>query len=121
MIRKVRIDFGTEVTLDIDVLRTKPPGAHVVVGQILYGPDHAAALGLTKDEMTGTIIVVKPNLAPLGFEGQTLPVDVQQYGFQNLDFPQQETFDLWYDEAQFESYRRLGEESGRLAVATGKI
>lgn len=37
------------------------------------------------------------------------------------DFPQQNTFDLWYDEAQFESYRRLGEESGKVAIATGRI
>jgi hypothetical protein len=115
MIRKVRIDFGTEVILDIAQLRTHPPGAHVITGEIHYGPDHAAALGLTEDELIGTIVIVKPNLA--GGEA----VDVQQYGFLHSDFPQQQTFDLWYDEAQFESYRRLGEQSGQLAVATGKI
>lgn len=114
LIRKVRIDFGTEISLDIAQFRSDPR-AHVIVGSIHYGPDHAAALGLTKDELEGTLVVVKPNLA--GGE----PVDVQQYGFLNTDFPQQGTFDLWYDEAQFESYRRLGEESGRLAVATGKF
>ena len=113
LIRKVRIDFGTEVELDIDALRTRPPGAHVIVGEIHYGADHAAALGLTKEELTGTLVIVKPNLT--GGE----PVDVRQYGFLNTDFPQQGTFDLWYDEAQFESYRRLGQESGQLAVATG--
>lgn len=114
LIRKVRIDFGTEVTLDIEqLLPTASKRVHVLVGQIHYGPDHAAALGLTEEERTGTIIVVKPNLA--GGE----PVDVKQYGYLNTDFPQQGTFDLWYDEAQFESYRRLGLESGRLAVATG--
>jgi hypothetical protein len=116
LIRKVRIDFGTEIVLDdITKFRSSPPGAHVIVGQIRYGSDHAKALGLTEDEMVGTLIVVKPNLA--GGE----PVDVQQYGFLNRDFPQQGTFDLWYDEAQFESYRRLGEESGKLAAATGQI
>jgi hypothetical protein len=116
LIRKVRIDFGTEVTLDIDqFLPSALKRKHVVVGEIHYGPDHAAALGLSEEERTGTIIVVKPNLA--GGE----PVDVRQYGFLNTDFPQQDTFDLWYDEAQFESYRRLGEQSGKLAVATGKI
>ncbi|HYC62408.1 MAG TPA: patatin-like phospholipase family protein [Thermoanaerobaculia bacterium] len=119
MIRKVRIDFGTEINLDVAQLRTKPPGVHVIVGEILYGPDHAAALGLPPGEEKGTIIVVKPNLALA--DGKPLPVDVQQYGFKNTDFPQQGTFDLWYDEAQFESYRRLGEESGRLAVALGVL
>ena len=113
MIRKVRIDFDTEVVFKdeyIDKLRAHPPGAHVIVGEIRYGDDHAKALGLTDDEKVGTIIVVKPNLA--GGE----PVDVKQYGYLHDDFPQQFTFDLWYDEAQFESYRRLGEESGKLAA-----
>jgi hypothetical protein len=34
---------------------------------------------------------------------------VRQYGLENADFPQQSTADQWFDEAQFESYRRLGE------------
>src|ERR1051325_4979048 len=113
MIRKVRIDFDTEIIFKdeyIDKLRAHPPGAHVIVGEIHYGIDHANALGIPEDERVGTIIVVKPNLA--GGE----PVDVKQYGYLHSDFPQQFTFDLWYDEAQFESYRRLGEESGKLAA-----
>jgi hypothetical protein len=113
MIRKVRIDFDTEIVFkdkNIDQLRAQPPGAHVIVGEIHYGEDHAKALGLPDDEKVGTLVVVKPNLA--GGE----PVDVKQYGYLHGDFPQQDTFDLWYDEAQFESYRRLGEESGKLAA-----
>jgi hypothetical protein len=114
LIRKVRIDFGTEVELDIEqFLPTAAKRVHVLVGKIHYGAEHAAQLGLTEDERTGTIVIVKPNLA--GGE----PVDVKQYGYLNTGFPQQDTFDLWYDEAQFESYRRLGLESGQLAVATG--
>ena len=118
LIRKVRIDFGTEVSFkddDIRKLRAEPPGEHVLVGDIKYGDRHADTLGLSKSERLATIVVIKPNL--VGDE----PLDVKQYGFLNTDFPQQSTFDLWYDEAQFESYRRLGEKSGRLAVATGKI
>ncbi|MEA2328626.1 MAG: hypothetical protein QOE68_3585, partial [Thermoanaerobaculia bacterium] len=118
MIRKVRIDFNAEVTFDdadILKLRQRLPNSHVIVGTIRYDPDHAAAIGLPEEEYTGTIVVVKPNLS--GGE----PVDVKQYGYLHSDFPQQQTFDLWYDEAQFESYRRLGEESGRIAVATGKF
>jgi hypothetical protein len=113
MIRKVRIDFGTEITFDeqaIERLRTHPPGAHVITGQILYDDDHAKAIGLPDAEKKATIIIVKPNLS--GGE----PVDVKQYGYLHADFPQQNTFDLWYDEAQFESYRRLGQESGELAA-----
>jgi hypothetical protein len=117
MIRKVRIDFRTEVTFgagEIEKFRTLPPAPreHVVTGKIRYGKEHADALGLTEEERDGTIIVVKPNVAP------DVALDVRQYGFLNADFPQQQTFDLWYDEAQFESYRRLGQSSGEIAVTT---
>ncbi len=114
LIRKVRIDFGAEITFDdpdIKKLRTRPPGERIIVGKIRYGDKHSEALGLPDSERVGTIIIMKPNLS--GSE----PVDVQQYGFLNTDFPQQQTFDLFYDEAQFESYRRLGQLSGELAAA----
>jgi hypothetical protein len=118
MIRKVRIDFGTQVLIDdadIDKLRAKPPGTHIVVGKIIYDKRHAASIGLPDDELEGTIVIIKPNLS-----GQE-PVDVKQYGYLNDTFPQQQTFDLFYDEAQFESYRSLGFLSAELAVATGKF
>jgi hypothetical protein len=115
LFRKVRIDFGAEITFDnpddISKLRAKPPGERIVMGKIQYSEAHMKALGLPESERTGTIIIMKPNLS--GNE----PVDVQQYGFLNTTFPQQQTFDLWYDEAQFESYRRLGQLSGELAAA----
>ena len=41
--------------------------------------------------------------------------DVRQYRLAHEDFPQQPTSDQWYDESQFESYRRLGYESARAA------
>jgi hypothetical protein len=120
LIRKARIDFGAEITFkdeDITRLREKKADSniHVIIGTIRYGADHAAAIGLPENERDATLVVVKPNLT--GGE----PVDVKQYGYLHTDFPQQQTFDLWYDEAQFESYRRLGEESGRIAAATGKF
>ena len=37
--------------------------------------------------------------------------DVRQYKMAHADFPQQSTADQWYDESQFESYRRLGYDS----------
>ena len=119
MIRKVRIDFGAEISQDATSrsCATRPPDAHVIVGKIRYGADHAAALGLPKTSATGTHRRREAESALADGE----PVDVQQYGFLNTDFPQQQTFDLWYDEAQFESYRRLGEESGTIAAATGKF
>jgi hypothetical protein len=36
------------------------------------------------------------------------PVDVAQYARENPAFPHEPTFNQWFNEAQFESYRRLG-------------
>jgi hypothetical protein len=36
------------------------------------------------------------------------PPDVKNYADQNTAFPHQSTDDQWFDESQFESYRRLG-------------
>jgi hypothetical protein len=50
------------------------------------------------------IIWIKPSLTLTGESA-----DLRQYALENPVFPQQSTSDQWYDEAQFESYRRLGE------------
>jgi hypothetical protein len=102
MIRKVRIDFGAEIDLDIESLLGSGPETHYIIGTIRYSDVHAESLGLAPDERVGRILVIKPNRAP------GASVDVRQYGFENPDFPQQSTADQWYDEQQFESYRRLG-------------
>lgn len=115
LIRKVRIDFGTEIDLDIAQLRCQPPGSHFVVGTIRYSEVYARTINLPAGELEGTIIVVKPNRTA------GAPVDVLQYGYTNDAFPQQSTADQWYDEAQFESYRALGYLSGRALVASGKL
>jgi hypothetical protein len=116
LIRKVRIDFGTEIEFDdaeIAKLRTYPRGTHHVKGTVRYSKIHADALGLQEDERTTTIVIIKPNIA--GGE----PVDVLQYSWTFTEFPQQSTADQWYDEAQFESYRQLGYLSGQNTAASG--
>ena len=118
LIRKVRIDFQTEITFDKDELltfRDNPPTAHFITGKIVYAKAHADAIGLPEDERTGTIIIVKPNRTA------GASADVQQYGWTNVTFPQQSTADQWYDEAQFESYRKLGQISGAALVGSGKV
>ena len=75
---------------------------HFAVGTIRYSAMHAKMLGLTDEERNGIIIVIKPNRTP------GASADVLQYGFDNDAFPQQSTADQWFDEQQFESYRRLG-------------
>lgn len=111
-IRRCRIDFGVEIDLNIEkFLRAegKPAAAHFVVGSITYKKEHATHLGWTdtKDEsLRGVIVWIKPALT-----AKDESVDVRQYALENTVFPQQTTADQWFDEAQFESYRRLGEDS----------
>ena len=97
-IRKCRIDFGAEITLDLSPLirdRDKgTTGAHWVRGTIRY-PE-------TSDREPGTVLYIKSSLT--GDE----PPDLQNYSRQHPDYPHDSTADQWFTESQFESYRRLG-------------
>ncbi len=97
-IRRIREDFGVEIDLDVSALH---PGAngrssqHMASGTIHFdGFD-----GFDK----GTILYIKTSLT--GDE----PRDILQYHVRNEKFPHESTGDQFYDEAQWESYRRLGE------------
>lgn len=106
VLRRVREDFGVEIELDISPLRpdaaTGLARQHAVVGTIHYnGPS-----GMDK----GTILFFKPTLT--GDE----PPDVLQYRTRNRSFPHESTGDQFYDEPQWESYRRLGEHAARTVL-----
>ena len=125
-IRRCRIDFGTEINLQVDAFLPPPEGegredigkkenVHVIKGTVRYSDAHLQQLGYEPgNEMetarTGTIYWIKPVVRP----GDT--VDVRQYKLQNAAFPQQTTADQWYDEGQFESYRQLGTLSAAALV-----
>lgn len=97
-VRRVREDFGVEIDLDVAPLRPDALGIsrqHAVVGTIHYDGFSGAD--------KGTIIYFKPTLT--GDE----PPDVAQYRTRNPAFPHEGTADQFYDEAQWESYRRLGQ------------
>lgn len=97
LVRKVREDFGVEVRIDTTPLRRGANGLsrqHMVAGDIHY-----------PDGDTGVLLLCKPVL--VGSE----PADVQQYHTRNAGFPHESTGDQFYDEAQWESYRRLGQHS----------
>ena len=93
-VRRIREDFGVEIEIDLEPLK---PGMdsraqqHAVVGNIDYGPFDK-----------GILIYLKPSLT--GDE----PPDISQYKTRNSAFPHEGTGDQFYDEAQWESYRRLG-------------
>lgn len=99
-IRKVRVDLGIDITIKLDRLKpldsTGHSSGHYAVGTIHYS--HVDPGG-----SDGVLIYLKPSLT--GNE----PVDVLEYAAHHRQFPHEPTADQFFDEAQFESYRRLGE------------
>jgi len=103
-IRKCRTDFGVEIDLPLERLR-KVDGfsrVHCAVGQIKY----------QNCQYRGYIVYLKSSLT--GDE----PTDILNYGSDHPDFPQQTTGDQWFDESQFESYRKLGYHVAEKAFAS---
>ena len=99
-IRKIRIDLGIDITITLD--RLKPLGqngrsnGHYAVGTIHY-------TRVDQGTSDGILIYLKPSLT--GNE----PVDVLEYAAHHRQFPHEPTADQFFDEAQFESYRKLGQ------------
>jgi len=98
-IRKIRIDLGIEIEMDLDDLRqeTLPLESrrHHAIGTIRYDLVDANA-------PKGLLIYLKPSLT--GHE----PADILDYANRHPDFPHETTADQFFDESQFESYRKLG-------------
>jgi len=108
-VRKCRIDFGAEISLDVQTFRQakrrKTAADHHVMGRIKYSDAHLRMLGWSDEARKnpeGRIVWIKPALMRCD------PADVRQYSFENATYPQQSTANQWYDEAEFESYRNLG-------------
>ncbi len=98
-IRKIRIDLGIDIDIDLSQLRPdarKHVQRHYAVGTIHYDRVDSVA-------PKGVLIYVKPSLT--GNE----PADVLEYAAHHAAFPHEPTSDQFFDESQFESYRRLGE------------
>lgn len=62
---------------------------------------------------SSALLLIKPSLT--GNE----PTDVLQYHGAHPDFPQETTLDQFFDEAQWESYRALGDHIGRRVFSLG--
>lgn len=97
VVRLVREDFGIEVEIDLSPLR---PGDNGFAGQAMVAGDVHYP-----DGDTGVLLLLKPTL--VGNE----PGDILQYRSRNPAFPHESTLDQFYDGAQWESYRRLGEHA----------
>ena len=102
-IRQARIDLGIRVVfaqgIPMDRQHQGRGNPHFAIGRILYtAVDGPAATD-------GILIYVKATLS--GDE----PLDVLNYARAHPAFPHESTADQWFDEAQFESYRMLGDHS----------
>jgi len=133
LIRKARLDFGAEIRfLDEEELhkdhtlasraaftslqRLRRGGWNTEGGPTTlsapadrrsYSRAHTAVAKVTyRDGRQGWLVYVKASLT--GDE----PVDVLQYHAKHPDFPHETTADQFFGEAQWESYRRLGEHIG---------
>lgn len=122
LVRKARLDFRAEITfLDRDGARNAVhPALQPLLGSLDdLRPDRRgfstarAALALIRypDEAgrkvpPSLLLYLKPTLRPDD------AVDVRHYKAMCGDFPQESTLDQFFDEAQWESYRRLGERIG---------
>jgi len=108
-IRKVRIDLGIDIVINLEPLRpqrqTKQSGVHCAIGTIYYSRVDPGA-------PDGILIYLKPSLT--GDE----PVDILEYAAHHEAFPHESTADQFFDESQFESYRRLGQHIGEEAFPT---
>lgn len=96
-IRKCRSDFGVEISINTSAIERGSGNfcsSNFAVGTIDYGEG---------DEEEGIIVYLKASLT--GRE----PTDVLEYHSEYSEFPHQSTADQWFDESQFESYRRLGQ------------
>jgi hypothetical protein len=106
-IRKIQIDLGIPIELRQLMFFPKPvrrmkDGKYCAVAEI----DYAAVDG--PDAPKGTLIYLKP----ARHVGE--PVDVFNYAETNPAFPHDPTANQWFNESQFESYRKLGLETVRI-------
>jgi len=103
--RLAEIDFGIRMHFDpgdLSLLPTRYSRAYAILVKIDYAPNERVEGRETSDQL-GWMLYLK--LAVTGTE----PRHVLDYRRQYPDFPHQSTGDQLYDEAQFESYRSLGE------------
>jgi hypothetical protein len=105
-IRKCQIDLGVRIEIGVEGIRRDAAGKslfHCAVGLIHY---ESSPMG----GETGYLLYIKPSTC--GSE----PTDVAQYQAAHPEFPHQPTDDQWFDESQFESYRRLGRHIGETVL-----
>jgi len=96
---------GNEHSLPGQTDEPRRAAGHAVVAHVYYLDDEATRRAFDAGSLQpgSVILFVKPSLT--GDE----PNDVLQYAASHPSFPQEPTGDQYFDEAQWESYRKLGE------------
>jgi hypothetical protein len=83
---------------------------HLMLARIDYPDQQQIGSPSNQGAAHSLVLVIKPSLT--GDE----PLDVLQYAASHPAFPDEPTSDQFFDEAQWESYRRLGEHIGRIVT-----
>jgi len=117
-VRKIWIDLGVRISFHASDLLAAEAEAklagipYFAVGKITYVSDPRDADGSIRE---GKILYIKPVV-----RGDESAADVIAYKRAHPAFPAQSTANQWFDESQFESYRRLGHlMTERIIAATG--
>jgi hypothetical protein len=109
-IRKCRNDFGVDIDIDLRTILDRDDqgrtSAHVLIGHIDYHDDREK----------GILLYLKSSLIKPAVHKE--PADILEYAMHATEFPHQSTADQFFDESQFESYRRLGLHIGEVAIET---
>ena len=120
--RKLRIDFGAELDFlpasRLDELLGADGGNRAIFGELSElvrlsaerrsrGPYAAVGrIRIPREGYVATLVLLKPRLSGLEM------LALLDYHRINSGFPQQTTGDQFFDEEQWEAYRRLGELTG---------
>jgi len=98
-IRKIRVDLGVRIEragpLRLGPRELQEDGRYCALFDVIYD-----------DTRSGSLLYVKSAVYP---KAANLPMDVLQYAGRSETFPQESTSRQFFGEAQFESYRALGE------------
>jgi hypothetical protein len=122
LVRLARVDFGLELEVDCDVVKDKDL-CDVFGTPATMGPAdmakltrHCALLLNVRDAgvTVARIVVIKPRLI------ECISSDLLSYYRNNPVFPQQTTGDQFFDDEQWESYRKLGVECCRAVLNLGQ-
>jgi hypothetical protein len=126
LIRMVRIDFAAEIEVDKKIGLTQPLGSVFGTPEDFRSSRDEAAqkcallLNVYHSEVSrrahrpdARVMVIKPRMIP------GVGADLGQYQATHNAFPQEPTADQCYDEAQWESYRKLGLETAKFVFGAG--